>query len=191
MLTGDKVETAINIAKSCRLIETDMVETTSLDVKTMGHNRDKMSLLVMQSKTDYDELDRIITDALEVARGMATNIDDRFEKRSRRQKLRRGLKRFGNMLDPRRRRIGKPSSNGDGRERVQEHFGQADTRMSTLRGDDPQPHSNNSTAPGSGDGGDGAAGADQSANKAAEYLETPLVDAELRRPATAIEWAND
>ncbi|KAI9505308.1 hypothetical protein BX070DRAFT_182303, partial [Coemansia spiralis] len=48
MLTGDKVETAINIAKSCRLIDTDVVETKTLDLKMMEQNKDRMALLVMQ-----------------------------------------------------------------------------------------------------------------------------------------------
>ncbi|KAJ1796764.1 drs2 neo1 protein [Coemansia sp. RSA 2399] len=177
MLTGDKVETAINIAKSCRLIETDMVETTSLDIKTVEQNKDKMSLLVMQSKTDYDELDRIISDALEVARSMVATIDDRFEKRSKRQKLKRGMKKFGNMLDPRRfGRSGKKDSGGDLHQ--QERIGQSDTRMSTLRDDQ---HS----------GGAGGDEASKESTKMTECLEAPLVDVELQRPATAIEWAND
>ncbi|KAJ2856011.1 hypothetical protein GGI22_003943, partial [Coemansia erecta] len=179
MLTGDKVETAINIAKSCRLIETDMVETTSLDIKTVEQNKDKMSLLVMQSKTDYDELDRIISDALEVARSMVASIDDRFEKRSKRQKLKRGMKKFGNMLDP--RRFGKNSKGDSGDLHQQERISQTDTRMSTLRDDQHN----------SGAGAGGDEGGSKEGTRMTEYLETPLVDVELQRPATAIEWAND
>ncbi|KAJ2845024.1 drs2 neo1 protein, partial [Coemansia brasiliensis] len=103
MLTGDKVETAINIAKSCRLIETDVVETTSLDPQTVEKCKDKMMLLIMQSLSDPDALERIITRALEVARTIGASVDQRFERRSRREKLRRGLKKFGNMLMLRRK----------------------------------------------------------------------------------------
>ncbi|KAJ1746842.1 hypothetical protein LPJ79_005650 [Coemansia sp. RSA 1821] len=105
MLTGDKVETAVNIAKSCRLIETDVVETTSLDPQTVEKCKDKMLLLVMQSLSDPDALERTITRALDVARTIGASVDQRFERRSRREKLRRGLKKFGNMLMLRRSRL--------------------------------------------------------------------------------------
>ncbi|KAI8318958.1 phospholipid-translocating P-type ATPase [Martensiomyces pterosporus] len=45
MLTGDKVETAINIAKSCRLIDTEVVEMTKLDPADLEESKDKMVLL--------------------------------------------------------------------------------------------------------------------------------------------------
>ncbi|KAJ2149052.1 hypothetical protein IW142_000421 [Coemansia sp. RSA 564] len=102
MLTGDKVETAINIAKSCRLIDTDVVETTELDTATIEKNKDKMLLLLMQSLTDVDDLERVVSQALDVARAMGASVDQRFERRSRLDKLRRGMKKFGNMLNPRR-----------------------------------------------------------------------------------------
>ncbi|KAJ1878900.1 drs2 neo1 protein, partial [Kickxella alabastrina] len=98
MLTGDKVETAINIAKSCRLIDTDVVETTKVDERTeLG---DRMTLLVMQSMTDLGELDRILSQALATARAMTATVDERFESRSRMEKLRRGMKRFGGFFVP-------------------------------------------------------------------------------------------
>ncbi|KAJ1718197.1 drs2 neo1 protein, partial [Coemansia biformis] len=102
MLTGDKVETAINIAKSCRLVETDVVETTELDAVVLEKNPGRMVMLVMQSLTDVDELDRLVSNALEVAQHMSTTVDQRFEARSIRAKLRRGLKSFGNLLNVRR-----------------------------------------------------------------------------------------
>ncbi|KAJ2005662.1 hypothetical protein GGI04_002158, partial [Coemansia thaxteri] len=103
MLTGDKVETAINIAKSCRLIDTEVVEITALD---RGLPADRMALLVMQSITDRTALDRLLTDALAAARALtaASSVDQRFEALTARQRLARGLKRFGNILDPRRLR---------------------------------------------------------------------------------------
>ncbi|KAJ2517379.1 drs2 neo1 protein [Coemansia sp. RSA 2049] len=174
MLTGDKVETAINIAKSCRLIDTDVVETTSVDVNTTtttttaaGDNKngekekekEKMLLLVMQSITDHDELDKIISNALEAARNMAANssIDDRFEKRSKREKLRRGMKKFGNMLDPRRLR---------------------------------HRHRRTSSS-GSGSSGN-TSGNDQTKDANSTHVERPVIaGVDLQRPATAIEWASD
>ncbi|KAJ2694882.1 hypothetical protein H4218_005429 [Coemansia sp. IMI 209128] len=102
MLTGDKVETAINIGKSCRLLDTEVVEQTKLDKAAAESG--KMTLLVMQSMTDYDALDRLINEALEVAQSLALSVDERFERLTKRQRLTRGLKRFGNMLDPRRLR---------------------------------------------------------------------------------------
>ncbi|KAJ2356639.1 hypothetical protein GGF43_001941, partial [Coemansia sp. RSA 2618] len=99
MLTGDKVETAINIAKSCRLIGTDVVETTELNARVVEQNSDKMLVLLMQSLTDVDELDRVVTQALGVAKAMGASVDQRFERRSRVDKLRRGMKKFGNMLN--------------------------------------------------------------------------------------------
>ncbi|KAJ2806568.1 drs2 neo1 protein, partial [Coemansia guatemalensis] len=102
MLTGDKVETAINIAKSCRLIDTEAVEISELDQQVLKRNAGRMMLLVMQSGTAPDDLDRIVTNALNVARDMAATVDQRFERRSRLDKMRRGMKRFGNLLDIRR-----------------------------------------------------------------------------------------
>ncbi|PIA19753.1 HAD-like protein [Coemansia reversa NRRL 1564] len=102
MLTGDKVETAINIAKSCRLIDTEAVEIAELDQHVLKSNSGRMMLLVMQSGTSPKDLDRIVTNALEVAREMTTTVDQRFERRSRLEKMRRGMKRFGNLLDIRR-----------------------------------------------------------------------------------------
>ncbi|KAJ2856512.1 hypothetical protein FB639_006102, partial [Coemansia asiatica] len=127
MLTGDKVETAINIAKSCRLIDTDVVEVTKLDNNDAdagckekekgaaaaaaaangsgqvdendGHaSKDRMTLLVLQSMTDSVELERVLTQALVAARNMTASVDQRFERRSRLEKLRRGMKRFGNLF---------------------------------------------------------------------------------------------
>ncbi|KAJ2659024.1 hypothetical protein IWW48_003733 [Coemansia sp. RSA 1200] len=169
MLTGDKVETAINIAKSCRLIDTDVVETTSVDVNTTTtaenkngeKEKEKMLLLVMQSITDHDELDKIISNALEAARNMAANssIDDRFEKRTRREKLRRGMKKFGNMLDPRRLR-----------------------------------HRHRRTSSGSvtsdNNGGNGRTKDADGAN-GAHVEQLVVANVEQQRPATAIEWASD
>ncbi|KAJ2582692.1 hypothetical protein EV177_010270, partial [Coemansia sp. RSA 1804] len=167
MLTGDKVETAINIAKSCRLIDTDVVETTSVDVNTTAttaavggskngeKEKEKMLLLVMQSITDHDELDKIISNALEAARNMAANssIDDRFEKRSRREKLRRGMKMFGNMLDPRRLR-----------------------------------HRRRTSSSSSGN----TSGNGQTKDANSTHVERPAIaGVDLQRPATAIEWASD
>ncbi|KAI9474936.1 hypothetical protein BX667DRAFT_487844 [Coemansia mojavensis] len=56
MLTGDKVETAVNIAKSCRLIETDML------------------LLVMQSLSDPDALERTITPGSDAGTGASLAV---------------------------------------------------------------------------------------------------------------------
>ncbi|KAJ2160716.1 hypothetical protein GGF46_002017, partial [Coemansia sp. RSA 552] len=112
MLTGDKVETAINIAKSCRLIETDTVEITELGARALGQ-QDKMRLLVMQSLTNPEELGRTVSQALAAARSL-TSVDQRFEERSRVDKLRRGMKKFGNMIDVRRlaRRRRQPAADG-------------------------------------------------------------------------------
>ncbi|KAJ2864671.1 hypothetical protein GGH94_002761 [Coemansia aciculifera] len=107
MLTGDKVETAINIGKSCRLIDTEVVEQTKLDMALASGQSGKMTLLVMQSMTDYDALNRLITEALDVARSLVLSVDERFERLTRRQRLARGFKRFGNMFDPRRLRYRK------------------------------------------------------------------------------------
>ncbi|KAJ2821487.1 drs2 neo1 protein, partial [Coemansia sp. 'formosensis'] len=112
MLTGDKVETAINIGKSCRLIDTEAVEQTKLDKAYFKTGTGKMTLLVMQSMTDYDALNRLINEALDVARSLALSVDERFERLTRRQRLARGLKRFGNMLDPRRLRSRKDRADG-------------------------------------------------------------------------------
>ncbi|KAJ2720419.1 hypothetical protein GGI07_004606 [Coemansia sp. Benny D115] len=131
MLTGDKVETAINIAKSCRLIDTDVIETTKLgddmplssdteqkseqqEQQAAGEQprgKDRMTLLILQSMTDYEELDRVLSQALVTARGMTANVDERFERRSRMEKLRRGMKRFGGFFDPRRRKSNIYSNN--------------------------------------------------------------------------------
>ncbi|KAJ2749891.1 drs2 neo1 protein, partial [Coemansia pectinata] len=107
MLTGDKVETAINIGKSCRLIDTEVVEQTKLDMALASGQSGKMTLLVMQSMTDYDALNRLITEALDVARSLVLSVDERFERLTKRQRLARGFKRFGNMFDPRRLRYRK------------------------------------------------------------------------------------
>ncbi|KAJ2609981.1 hypothetical protein H4S08_003822, partial [Coemansia sp. RSA 1365] len=102
MLTGDKVETAINIAKSCRLIDTEAVEISELDQNVLKNNSGRMMLLVLQSGTSSKDLDHIVTNALDIAREMTATVDQRFERRSRIDKMRRGMKRFGNLLDIRR-----------------------------------------------------------------------------------------
>ncbi|KAJ2075221.1 hypothetical protein GGH13_000766 [Coemansia sp. S155-1] len=112
MLTGDKVETAINIGKSCRLLDTEVVEQTKLDKALLSGQSGKMTLLVMQSMTDYDALNRLITEALDVARSLVLSVDERFERLTKRQRLARGFKRFGNMLDPRRLRSRKDLDGG-------------------------------------------------------------------------------
>ncbi|KAJ2774381.1 hypothetical protein IWQ56_000606 [Coemansia nantahalensis] len=103
MLTGDKIETAINIAKSCRLVETDVVETTALDQAVLDRHPGRMAMLVLQSYKDIDQLDRVVSAALEAAQRMATTVDQRFEARSLRARLRRGLRPFGSMLGASRR----------------------------------------------------------------------------------------
>ncbi|KAJ2713785.1 hypothetical protein H4R19_002077, partial [Coemansia spiralis] len=113
MLTGDKVETAINIAKSCRLVETDVVETTALDQAALDRHPGRMAMLVLQSYTDIDELDRVVSAALDVAQRMVTTVDQRFEARSIRARLRRGLKKFGNLLGARRGRAASVSPLSD------------------------------------------------------------------------------
>ncbi|KAJ1950554.1 hypothetical protein EC988_004346, partial [Linderina pennispora] len=99
MLTGDKVETAINIAKSCRLIDTDTVEVTRLDADTVEQHSGKMLLLVMQGVSEYERLEKVLCQALDVAQRLPESTDERFERRTRMQKMMRGLKTFGSKLD--------------------------------------------------------------------------------------------
>ncbi|KAJ2746909.1 hypothetical protein GGI20_000988 [Coemansia sp. BCRC 34301] len=133
MLTGDKVETAINIAKSCRLIDTEAVEQTRLDRQ---EKPSAMTLLVMQSMTDYAALDRLVTEALEVAQSLALSVDERFERLTRRQRLARGLKRFGNMLDLRRhRKIPRTTVTSTEEEQAKSTANNNDTTMPANGGD--------------------------------------------------------
>ncbi|KAJ1996138.1 hypothetical protein GGI26_000189 [Coemansia sp. RSA 1358] len=182
MLTGDKVETAINIAKSCRLIDTDVVETKTLDLKMMEQNKDRMALLVMQSITDYDNLEQIISQALEVAHSAAASVDERFEKRSKIQKLKRGMKKFGNMLNPRHRAR---------RDQLHRH----NKHQQGLRQADDVLAGALQKEQGNAGGTLGlrhiSTAWPKPSTKTAEYLETSIADDELQRPATAIGWAND
>ncbi|KAJ1723237.1 hypothetical protein LPJ53_002402 [Coemansia erecta] len=201
MLTGDKVETAINIAKSCRLIDTDAVQTTKLDdekrpagvgqqqQQQQADGKDKMTLLVLQSTTDPDELSRVLSQALDAARAMAASVDERFETRSRMEKLRRGMKRFGAWFDPRRSKV-----HGNSARDIRNG---ADVRASLLSHDAMDNNSAKSpmtTAPGTRAGSwdkDEAAAGDSPPPP--QYLETPITATNQRRSphATEIEWAAD
>ncbi|KAJ2778255.1 hypothetical protein H4R18_004702 [Coemansia javaensis] len=97
MLTGDKVETAVNIARSCRLIDTDAVETAALDRHVLDCAAGRMLLLTLQSAADPAALDRTLDAALAAARRLEP-VAERFEARSHRERLRRGLKTFGAMV---------------------------------------------------------------------------------------------
>ncbi|KAJ1837451.1 hypothetical protein LPJ57_011421, partial [Coemansia sp. RSA 486] len=212
MLTGDKVETAINIAKSCRLIDTDVVQITQLDAEGSNttdnekgastsaaaaadvsenegsrSSKDKMTLLVLQSMTDSVELDRVLSQALVIARNMASNIDERFEKRSRLEKLRRGMKRFGAMFVPRRTAPRREES-ADVHESLLPH----DTLENGDTGKSPLTVSAPETRSGSWE---------KATSNSAHYLETPIVGPRENhaaeqpahaqtQPNTEIEWAD-
>ncbi|KAJ1822207.1 drs2 neo1 protein, partial [Coemansia sp. RSA 2599] len=225
MLTGDKVETAINIAKSCRLIDTDVVQVTRLDAEdgkedekdaaggssqadeVGGGNgegrhqpsKDKMTLLVLQSMTDSAELDRVLSQALVAARSMAASVDERFERRSRLEKLRRGMKRFGSIFVPRRGAAVATAPLRDESADVRESLLRHDTLRNGDAGKSPLTVSVPETRSGSWE---------KTASGSARYLETPIVDPSeghaadqhtasaaanvhaLRPATTEIEWAD-